>query len=92
MAQKPKVDNNFTPCRVDDGDELFPNGIFEFNVTRILEHIAAHPTEIDLVELDVKDFCQEHSVLEQSRVESVNPSRPVVLAEIAPGHYNLADN
>jgi hypothetical protein len=91
MAQRLKVDSKFTPCRVDDGDELFPNGIFEFNVTRILEHIAGQPTEIDLVELDVKEFCQEHSMLEQSHVESVDLSQPVVLAEIAPGHYNLID-
>ncbi len=91
MSKKLKADGNFIPCRVDEGDELFQNGIFEFNVTRILEHIAKHPKDIPLVEVDVNDFFQEHSMLNQSHVDSVDPSRPVVLAEISPGIFNLID-
>ena len=34
-----KVDTHFTPCPVHDDDELFPNGIFEFNITKLLEDI-----------------------------------------------------
>ncbi|MCX6561067.1 MAG: hypothetical protein NTZ26_11230 [Candidatus Aminicenantes bacterium] len=86
-----KADENFIPCRVDDGDELFQNGIFEFNVTRILEHIVKHPEDIAFTEVDVKDFLPEHSKLSQPHVDSVDPSRPVVLAEISPGVYNLID-
>ena len=48
MSRMLKADKNFVPCRVDDGDELFQNGIFEFNVTRILEHIAKCPEDIAL--------------------------------------------
>jgi hypothetical protein len=91
MSRKLKADENFIPCRVDDGDELFQNGIFEFNVTRILEHIVKHPEDIALIEVDVGDFFPEHSTLNQSHVDSVDPSRPVVLAEISPGVYNLID-
>jgi hypothetical protein len=91
MSRKLKADENFIPCRVDDGDELFQNGIFEFNVTRILEHIVKYPKNISLTEVDVRDFFPEHSVLSQSHVDSVDPSQPVVLAEISPGLYNLID-
>ena len=91
MSRMLKADKNFVPCRVDDGDELFQNGIFEFNVTRILEHIAKFPEDIALVEVEVGDFFPEHSVLKQSHVDSVDPSRTVVLAEISPGIYNLID-
>jgi len=91
MSRMLKADKNFIPCRVDYGDELFPNGIFEFNVTRILEHIDKRPEDIALVEIDIDDFCPGQSVLEQSHVDSVDHSRPVVLAEIAPGIYNLID-
>lgn len=31
-----RADKRLTSCLVREGDELFPNGIFEFNVTRIL--------------------------------------------------------
>ena len=91
MMQKLKADAGFTPCPVHDGDELFPNGIFEFNVTRILEHIENTPSDVDLVEIAVSDFCSEFSSLDESHVDSVDISRPVVLAEISPGNYNLID-
>lgn len=91
MPKMLKADTNFIPCPVREGDELFPNGIFEFNVTRILEHIAADSAEIGLVEITVSDFDPEFSVLDPSHVDSVDISKPVVLAEIYPGTYNLID-
>jgi hypothetical protein len=36
---KLKIIKKFTPCPIDDGDELFPNGIFEFNITKMLSFI-----------------------------------------------------
>lgn len=39
MAKMLRVDNDFTPCPVATGDELFPNGIFVFNITKLLEYI-----------------------------------------------------
>ena len=91
MSKMLKADTNFSPCPVREGDELFPNGIFEFNVTRILEHISNDPAEVDLEEIAVDDFEPEFSVLDQSHVDSVDISRPVVLVEISPGIYNLID-
>jgi len=38
-----KVDNNFIPCPVAIGDELFPNGIFVFNITKILNIFKITP-------------------------------------------------
>ncbi len=39
MSQKPlkkfEVDENFQPCPVMDDDELCPNGIFVFNITKM---------------------------------------------------------
>lgn len=35
MQELLKIDKKFTPCLTDDGDELFPNGIFVFNISRI---------------------------------------------------------
>jgi hypothetical protein len=43
-----KRDKAFQPCPLEEGDEAFPNGIFEFNITRLLTLIDAHPEEFPL--------------------------------------------
>ena len=90
-AVKLKADDNFTPCPINKGDELFPNGIFVFNITTMLEYLKINSNEVDLVEVEVHDFPKSFSSIDKSHVDSVDISRPVILAEIAPGHYNLID-
>ena len=91
MTQLLKPDSAFSACPVCKDDELFPNGIFEFNVTRILEYITDNHAEVDLVDVAVSDFHPEFSAINESHVPVVDISKPVVLAEIAPGRYNLID-
>lgn len=91
MIEPLTPDARFNACPVDEGDELFPNGIFEFNVTRMLEYIGNHPADVASVEVPVSDLDRGFSSLNESYVPSVDISRPVVLAEIAPGRYNLID-
>jgi hypothetical protein len=91
MIRKLKTDHSFCPYPVREGDEFFVNGIFEFNITKMLEHIAHEPTDIPLVEIDVSDFHPEFSSVNESHLEAVDVSLPVILAEISPGHYNLID-
>ena len=47
MMQPLKADPYFSPCPIDDGDELFPNGIFLFNVSRMLEYLETKPAEVE---------------------------------------------
>jgi len=91
MIQPLRADPCFSPCPVDDGDELFPNGIFVFNVSRILEYLETKPTEVEFVEIAVCDLDHGFLSLNESHVDSVDLSRPVLLAEISPGQYNLID-
>jgi hypothetical protein len=86
-----QADPTFAPFPVDDGDELFPNGIFVFNVTRILDHVARHPAEFDLVPVSVRSFPRWDRPFVDADVEAADLGRPVVLAEIAPGRFNLID-
>lgn len=86
-----KVDPGFVPCPVQDGDELFANGIFEFNITRLIEYVERNPAEVALVEVEVSDIGQAFSRLDESAVVSADIARPVVLAEISPGHFNVID-
>ena len=85
------VDAAFRPCPAADGDELFPNGIFEFNITKMLEWIRTNPGDVPLEDVSVGDFCREFSSIDESHMDSVQLGQPVILAEIAPGRYNLID-
>jgi hypothetical protein len=91
LAKMLKVDNDFIPCPVTTGDELFPNGIFEFNITKMLEYIKKNPDGIAIEEVAVSDFFEGFSSLNESHMDSVEISQPVIMAEISPGQYNLID-
>jgi len=91
MKKLLKVDNDFTPCSSDIGDELYPNGIFEFNITKLLEHIQRNSDGITVENVDVSDFCNGFSSINESHVDSTDITMPVILAEISPGRYNLID-
>ncbi len=90
LAKKLTVDRNFVPCAVSDGDELYPNGIFEFNVTKMIEYVQKNPHEIAPEEVAVSDF-PRYSPFDDSELESVKIGQPVILAEISPGKYNVID-
>lgn len=86
------LDRRFRPCEPCDGDEIYPNGIFEFNITRLLVHIDAagrFPTEF--VTLDDIPWAGKSEGLNEVAVMAADLTRPVILAEIAPGRYNLID-
>lgn len=92
-AAELQLNPGFKPCGVEPGDELHPNGVFEFNVTRMLAFIRAHPERfpIESIELtDVPDFGGDANLDEAAILES-DPSRPILLAEIAPGRYDVID-
>lgn len=85
-----KVDNHFEPCPADIGDELYPNGIFEFNITKILEYIQNNPGSITHEKISVRDI-PSFSSINESHIDTVDISIPVILAEIAPETFNLID-
>ena len=62
-----------------------------FNITKLLEYIQNNPYSVPLEEVAIKDFCKDHSFINESYVDSVEISEPVVMAEISPGRYNLID-
>ena len=90
-AKKIKKDNNFIPCPVDNGDELFSNGIFVFNITKMLDYIAKNLEQFKCVKINVDDFPKGNSSINESHLDSIDVFKPVILAEISPGRYNLID-
>ena len=52
-------DPRFQPCATEPGDELYPNGIFEFNISRLIAFISAQPERFptEAVELsEIPDY------------------------------------
>ena len=86
-------DPQFQPCATQPGDELYPNGIFEFNISRLIAFVSAHPERFptEIVELsEIPDYGSSQR-LDDAAVQAADLTRPVLLAEIAPAHFSLID-
>jgi len=49
-----KIDKNFVPAAKKKGDEFFPNGIFVFNITKIIAFIKENEKVINLESINIK--------------------------------------
>lgn len=85
------VEKNFVPASMDVGDELYPNGFFVFNITKIIKFINDNKDKIKLVSIDVKAYRSNFSNLNESHIDLADITSPVILAEISPGRYNVTD-
>ncbi len=90
-AKRLKINKSFKPCLAEDGDEIYQNGIFEFNISKLIEYIKNNSDKFKLSEIEVDDFPKEFSSLNEIHVETTDHSQPVIIAEISPGLYNLID-
>ena len=92
MPARLNLDPGFRPCEAADGDEIYPNGIFEFNITRLEAHIRTtgqfRPALVALVDVP---YAGSSPGLKELTILGADLSRPVILAEIGPGRYNLID-
>ncbi len=71
---------------------MFPNGIFEFNVTKLLAFIRSNPDKFASEEIDIKTLWRSSSDgLDESAIRTANLSIPIILAEISPGGFNVID-
>lgn len=87
-----RLDTDFQPVSVDEGDELFPNGIFEFNITKLLKHIKSNPDSFPIERVKIMGLpVWSSSDLDEATVQKADLSSPIVLAEISPGRFNVID-
>lgn len=88
-----KLNRQFQPCTPEPGDELYLNGIFEFNITRLLAFVEAQPQQCAPESVDLAEIAQhgDDSHLDQDAIAAADLSRPILLAEISPGLYNVID-
>ncbi|OFZ81275.1 MAG: hypothetical protein A2583_15960 [Bdellovibrionales bacterium RIFOXYD1_FULL_53_11] len=90
--RKFKFNKKFKPTPIDDGDEIYPNGIFKFNITKLTAHILSNANIFPLEQIDVKDLnvvSTDH--LDKTTIKKADISKPIILAEISPGRFNIID-
>lgn len=91
-TRKTKAKKNFKPLPKDEGDEFYPNGIFEFNITKLLMFIKNNQNIFQAEEVLVKNVRTfPSSNLNESAIQAANIAEPILLAEIAPERYNVID-
>lgn len=80
------------PLPQEDGDEFFSNGIFEFNITKLLSFIMAKPSRFPVEHIDVREYSRwEDKNLDAATVEAANLGNSILLGEISPGRFNVID-
>lgn len=91
MAQYLKYDKTFVPCPEAEGDELYRNGIFIFNITKLTQHLESDESNVELTEIEVAHYAKGFSSIDKTHVQTTDTTKPVIIAEIAPNRYNLID-
>ncbi len=87
-----KADKHFKPFPVFEGDEFYPNGIFVFNITKLLKFIASKPDVFQEEKIAVKSVRQfVPSDLDEATIQTAMITKPILLAEIAPNRFNVID-
>lgn len=51
--RKLKFNKHFRPCLASPGDEIFANGIFEFNITQLLKYVHENLNTFPPVEIPI---------------------------------------
>lgn len=49
------LNKEYRPLPANIGDEIFPNGIFRFNISRIIEHIASGELVVKIERIHVNE-------------------------------------
>jgi hypothetical protein len=88
---KLKVDKRFQAMKVDVEDELFRNGIFEFNITKLIAFIFANPEQFPAEFVALDTLWESPNRLTTEPVQPIDLSIPIILAEISPGRINVID-
>ena len=72
---------------------IYPNGIFNFNISKILEHIPAGKLEAEIELIKVSEWFKRHSrdSVNEDHLPTVDITKPVLQAEIRPGVFEIID-
>ena len=90
--RKLKINKLFQPCVVDVNDELYPNGVFIFNITKLQNFIAANKDKFQVEYISVSSIPKyTSSNINEDTVKNANLTSPIILAETSPSRFNVID-
>ncbi|WP_017186157.1 hypothetical protein [Alkalibacillus haloalkaliphilus] len=93
MSRNLTYNKSYVPLPCHEGDEVYRNGIFRFNISRIMEHIDAGSLTVKRERINVEDWFNTHwrTTVNEDHLPTVDITRPVIQAEIRPGTYTIID-
>ncbi|QDP73547.1 hypothetical protein FOG18_02015 [Legionella israelensis] len=87
-----KLLKNFEPLPSDDGDEFYPNGIFVFNITKLIQHISKNQDVFQAAQVKVNTISSYSTThLNEDTIMTADLAVPIIMAEISPDQFNVID-
>ncbi len=92
-SRKIKLDKNYIPIPTNKGDEIYPNGIFNFNISRMLEQITSGELDAKKEVINVSEWFKTHirGSVNEDHLPTVDIIKPVLQVEIRPGVFKIID-
>lgn len=92
-SRKLKYNQSYTPLPTFEGDEIFPNGIFHFNISRITEHISEGKLKVQRERILVQEWFKTHyhPSVNEHHLPNVNINKAIIQAEICPNMFSIID-
>jgi hypothetical protein len=87
-----KVMKSFKPLPSEDGDEFYPNGVFVFNISKLIQYIDNNREVFQAEQVTVNALQSFRSPnLNEATVNEADLSVPIIMAEISPDQFNVID-
>ncbi|GGA91405.1 hypothetical protein [Ornithinibacillus halotolerans] len=91
-SRKLKLQSNYTPYPInDEDDEVYRNGIFQINITKIIEQIRSGKLLPEKEQIHVQDWFKTHfhGSINEDHLPSVDVTKTIIQAEISPDMYTI---
>ena len=85
ILRKMKLLKNFEPLPPDDGDEFYPNGIFEFNITKLIHYISTNQDIFQAEQVIVSTIPSYSTThLNEDTIMTADLAAPIIMAGTGP--------
>ena len=94
IKRKITVIKNYTPFPVVEDDEIFSNGIFRFNISKIVDHIQTGEIKVEQERINIKEWYKSHhfhGTINEEHLPTVDVNKTIIQAEISPNVFTIID-
>lgn len=78
-----KHDMSFTPSTVEEGDEIFRSGIFQWKITNMQWFITEQLEDVEFEWLPVHAFSTDYAKIDQEYLHNVDLNKPIIVVELS---------